>query len=49
VRVGIGDDGSVLQLAADTQLVTVTDMLLDGVHFRLAEIDPALAGRRRLR
>lgn len=46
VSVGIGDDGSVLQLAADAQLVTVTDMLLDGVHFKLAEIDPALAGRK---
>jgi len=46
VSLGIGDDGSVLQLAANTQLVTVTDMLLDGVHFKLAEIDPALVGRK---
>jgi thiamine-monophosphate kinase len=46
VTVGIGDDGSVLQLATDTRLVTVTDMLLDGVHFKLAAIDPALAGRK---
>jgi thiamine-monophosphate kinase len=46
VAVGIGDDGAVLQLPADGRLVTVTDMLLDGVHFRLDEIDSALAGRK---
>lgn len=46
VTLGIGDDGSVLQLSAGAQLVTVTDMLLDGVHFRLEHTDPALAGRK---
>ncbi|MFM7057064.1 MAG: thiamine-phosphate kinase [Planctomycetota bacterium] len=46
VAVGIGDDGAVLQLPPDGRLVTVTDLLLDGVHFRLDEIDPALAGRK---
>jgi thiamine-monophosphate kinase len=46
VTIGIGDDGAVLQLPADSRLTVVTDLLLDGVHFRLSEIDPALAGRK---
>jgi thiamine-monophosphate kinase len=46
VSLGIGDDGAILQLPADSRLTVVTDLLLDGVHFRLSEIDPALAGRK---
>jgi len=33
VRVGIGDDAAVLQLAANEQLVVTTDTLVEGVHF----------------
>jgi thiamine-monophosphate kinase len=46
VITGIGDDGAVLQIPPDGRLTVVTDMLLDGVHFRLDQIDPALAGRK---
>ncbi|HCP12041.1 MAG TPA: thiamine-phosphate kinase [Planctomycetaceae bacterium] len=45
---GIGDDGAVLQAEPHGRVVVVTDMLLDGTHFRLSEITPALAGRKAL-
>lgn len=46
VVTGIGDDGAVLSAAAQKSIIVVTDMLLDGTHFRLTEIDPRLAGRK---
>ncbi|MCA9063134.1 MAG: thiamine-phosphate kinase [Planctomycetaceae bacterium] len=46
VRVGIGDDGAVLQPSGSEPVVVVTDMLLDGVHFRLDEVSAELAGRK---
>ena len=46
VRIGIGDDGAVLDVAADSQQVIVTDLLLDGVHFDLNVTSPFLAGRK---
>jgi len=46
VEVGIGDDGAVLRCSTDERTVIVTDMLLDGVHFELREIDVRLAGRK---
>jgi len=46
VKIGIGDDGAVLDVAADSQQVIVTDLLLDGVHFDLNVTSPFLAGRK---
>ena len=46
VTLGIGDDGAVLDVSADSQQVIVTDLLLDGVHFDLRETSPFLAGRK---
>lgn len=46
VMLGIGDDGAVLDVSADSQQVIVTDLLLDGVHFDLRETSPFLAGRK---
>ena len=34
VHVGIGDDAAVLNMPEDHQLLTSTDMLIEGVHFR---------------
>ena len=48
VLVGIGDDGAVVEADSSRKVVVVTDMLLDGTHFRLSEISPALAGRKAL-
>ncbi|MBL4741897.1 MAG: thiamine-phosphate kinase, partial [Idiomarina sp.] len=33
VVIGIGDDGAVTQVQPEHQLVTVTDTLVEGVHF----------------
>lgn len=46
VDVGIGDDGAVLHHPPGDNLVVVTDMLLDGVHFNLKNTDVRLAGRK---
>lgn len=46
VKVGIGDDGAVLECQCDAQQVVVADMLLDGVHFDLHQTSPFLAGRK---
>ncbi|MCA9036597.1 MAG: thiamine-monophosphate kinase, partial [Planctomycetaceae bacterium] len=45
VRVGIGDDGAVLDVPGNQQVV-VTDMLLDGVHFDLRQHALSLVGRK---
>jgi thiamine-monophosphate kinase len=48
VVLGIGDDASLIQFAGDEQCVVTTDMLMDGVHFRLADHGPERAGRKAL-
>jgi thiamine-monophosphate kinase len=47
VRVGIGDDCAVLTPTVHETLIT-TDMLLDGSHFRLAEVGARRVGRKAL-
>ena len=43
IPLGIGDDGAIVKVSPRREVVVVTDMLLDGVHFRLDQIDAALA------
>jgi thiamine-monophosphate kinase len=47
VRLGIGDDGAVLALPADHELVAVVDTLVEGVHFP-PDSPPASVGHRAL-
>lgn len=46
--VGIGDDAAITRVTPGKQLVTTTDMLMDGVDFLLASADPVLVGRKSL-
>jgi thiamine-monophosphate kinase len=48
LRLGLGDDAAVLALGGRSDVVVTTDLLSDGVDFRLPEIDPRRAGRKAL-
>lgn len=48
VRLGIGDDAAALQPSPGEQLLVTTDMLMDGRHFVVGQIDPRLIGRKAL-
>jgi thiamine-monophosphate kinase len=48
VALGIGDDAALLNQTAGKQTVVTTDMLMDGVDFRLAECGARAAGRKAL-
>lgn len=48
VLVGPGDDAAVLAQSEQGDTVVTTDMLMDGVDFRLAEADPRRIGRKAL-
>lgn len=45
VVVGPGDDCAVVRASGDLQLIT-TDMLMDGVDFKLGEVEPRRIGRK---
>jgi thiamine-monophosphate kinase len=45
---GAGDDAAVLKLTEGSHLVATTDMLMDGVDFRLGEHDPVAIGHKAL-
>jgi thiamine-monophosphate kinase len=48
VSIGIGDDAAALRLTPGLQTLVSTDMLMDGIDFRLAETDARLVGRKGL-
>lgn len=48
LELGIGDDAAVFGLAAAGRCVVTVDMLMDGVDFRLEEVDPRRIGRKAL-
>jgi thiamine-monophosphate kinase len=45
---GAGDDAAIIQISEGKQLVATTDMLMDGVDFRVGEHDPAQIGHKAL-
>jgi len=47
VRLGIGDDAAIIDLDLP-QCVITTDVLMDGIDFRLTEVAPEAAGRKAL-
>lgn len=48
VRLGLGDDAAVLDLAKTGECAITVDMLMDGVDFRLKEVDAERVGRKAL-
>jgi thiamine-monophosphate kinase len=48
LELGLGDDAAIVRLSQDPRCVLTTDMLMDGVDFRLSEIAPEKAGRKAL-
>ncbi|NLF07102.1 MAG: thiamine-monophosphate kinase [Pirellulaceae bacterium] len=48
LRLGLGDDAAVLDMAGAPSCVLTVDMLTDGVDFKLEEIDARRAGRKAL-
>lgn len=48
VPLGIGDDAALVNVSPGMASVVTTDMLMDGVDFRLGEVSPRLVGRKAL-
>jgi thiamine-monophosphate kinase len=46
VAIGIGDDAAVLRLRPGEEVVVTTDAAVEGVHFRLDQETPVVAGER---
>jgi len=46
--VGPGDDAAIVDLSGRSDTVVTTDMLMDGVDFRVGEVDPRRIGRKAL-
>ena len=46
LRLGLGDDAAVLDVANVAECVVTVDMLTDHVDFELSKIDPRRAGRK---
>jgi len=48
VPVGIGDDAALVHTRSRAGCLVTTDLLMDGVHFDLAQTEPRLVGRKAL-
>jgi thiamine-monophosphate kinase len=48
LKLGAGDDAAVLDVARQDELVVTVDMLMDGVDFELARVDPRRVGHKSL-
>jgi thiamine-monophosphate kinase len=48
VPIGIGDDAALLRVGPTGECLVTVDMLMDGVDFRLHEVDPTAVGRKAL-
>jgi thiamine-monophosphate kinase len=48
LRLGLGDDAAVLEMAAIQQCAVTVDLLTDHVDFELSQVDPRRAGRKAL-
>ena len=48
LRLGLGDDAAVLDLARSPQCVMTVDLISDGVDFQLSAVDPRRIGRKAL-
>ncbi len=46
VSVGIGDDGAVIDIPTSSRLITTTDSLVEGTHFRGLWVDPVYLAKR---
>jgi thiamine-monophosphate kinase len=48
VSVGIGDDAAVIKLCGERDLIACSDLMVEGVHFRLEWTDAEMIGRKAL-
>ena len=48
LRMGVGDDAAILQLAEKSRCVITSDLLADGTHFQLPDDDLRRIGRKAL-